>query len=247
MSSPPSPEDDAKLAATPQPGRRVSRDQPPWPTPRRSEARSEAGSAAPAEPGSHAPAEPGSRAPAEPGSQARAEPGSEGHAEPAAGPPGGPVAAETGEQQAAAEVEMDLEVATVARQRDEYLESLRRLQADFENYRKRVERQRAEQVERAAGDLVAKLLPVCDTADLAIAHGGGEEVKQIWTALFDTLERQGLVRIDPVGDPFDPTLHDAVVHEPADGDSPPTVAEVLRAGYLWKGRVLRPAMVKVKG
>lgn len=235
MSSPPSPEDDANLAATPQPARRVNRDQPPWPTPRRSDARSEARSEA------------GSAAPAEPGSRAPAEPGSEGQAKPAAGPPGGPIEAETEEEQAAAEVEMDLEVATVARQRDEYLESLRRLQADFENYRKRVERQRAEQVERAAGDLVAKLLPVCDTADLAIAHGGGEEVKQIWTALFDTLERQGLVRIDPVGDPFDPTLHDAVAHEPADGDSPPAVVEVLRAGYLWKGRVLRPAMVKVKG
>jgi molecular chaperone GrpE len=150
--------------------------------------------------------------------------------------------------QAAAEVEVDLEVAAVARERDEYLDALRRLQADFENYKKRVEKQKNEHVERAAGELVSKILPVCDTADLAIAHGGGEEVKHIWTALFDALEREGLERIDPVGVPFDPTIHDAVAHEPGDGGSAaPEVVEVMRAGYRWKGRVLRPAMVKVRG
>jgi molecular chaperone GrpE len=149
---------------------------------------------------------------------------------------------------AAAEVEVDLEVAAVARQRDEYLDALRRLQADFENYKKRVDKQQREQVERAAGALVSKLLPVCDTADLAIAHGGGEEVKQVWTALFDALEREGLERIDPTGVTFDPTMHDAVAHEPGDGGPEgPEVVEVLPAGYLWKGRVLRPAMVKVRG
>jgi molecular chaperone GrpE len=149
---------------------------------------------------------------------------------------------------AAADIEVDLEVASVARQRDEYLDALRRLQADFENYKKRVEKQKIEHVERAAGALVSKLLPVCDTADLAIAHGGGEEVKQVWTALFDALEREGLERIDPVGVPFDPTVHDAVAHEPGEGATGgPEVSEVLRAGYRWKGRVLRPAMVKVKG
>jgi len=149
---------------------------------------------------------------------------------------------------AAAEVEVDLEVAAVARERDEYLDALRRLQADFENYKKRVDKQRQEQGERAAGELVNKLLPVCDTVDLAIAHGGGEEVKQVWTALFDALEREGLERIDPVGEPFDPTIHDAVAHDPGEGGSGgPEVVEVFRTGYRWKGRVLRPAMVKVKG
>jgi molecular chaperone GrpE len=149
---------------------------------------------------------------------------------------------------AAAEVQVDLGVAAIAHERDEYLDALRRLQADFENYKKRVEKQQREHVERAAGMLVSKLLPVCDTVDLAIAHGGGEEVKQIWTALFEALEREGLERIDPVGVPFDPTVHDAVAHEPGDsGPAGPEVVEVLRAGYLWKGRVLRAAMVKVKG
>jgi molecular chaperone GrpE len=149
---------------------------------------------------------------------------------------------------AAAEVAVDLELAAIARERDEYLDALRRLQADFENYKKRVEKQQKERVERAAGELVAKLLPVCDTADLAIAHGGGEEVKQVWTALFDALEREGLERIDPAGVPFDPTVHDAVAHQPGEGTTGgPEVVEVLRAGYRWKGRVLRPAMVRVRG
>jgi molecular chaperone GrpE len=149
--------------------------------------------------------------------------------------------------EAAIEVEQDLHVAGVARERDEYLDALRRLQADFENYKKRMIRQQTEHLERAAASLVEKLLPVFDTADLAIAHGGGEEVKQIWTALFETLEREGLERIDPLHGAFDPTVHDAVAHDPGDGNGEPEVIEVMRAGYRWKGRVLRPAMVKVRG
>jgi molecular chaperone GrpE len=150
--------------------------------------------------------------------------------------------------EAAVDVEQDLETARVARERDEYLDALKRLQADFENYKKRMIRQQTEHLERAAASLVEKLLPVFDTADLAIAHGGGEEVKQIWTALFETLEREGLERIDPLHVAFDPTMHDAVAHDPGDGQGDePEVIEVMRAGYRWKGRVLRPAMVKVRG
>ena len=131
-------------------------------------------------------------------------------------------------------------------QRDEYRDALIRLQADFENYKKRILKQQTEHLERAAESLVEKLLPVLDAADLALAHGGGDDVKQISTALVATLEREGLERIDPSGGPFDPTLHDAVAHEPSD-DGQQEVVEVLRAGYRWKGRVLRPAMVKVRG
>jgi molecular chaperone GrpE len=149
--------------------------------------------------------------------------------------------------EAAVDVELDLELARVARERDEYLDALRRVQADFENYKKRMIRQQTEHMERAAEHLVEKLLPVFDTSDLAVAHGGGEEVKQIWTALFDALEREGLERIDPLNVAFDPTVHDAVAHEPGDGTGEPEVVEVMRAGYRWKGRVLRPAMVKVRG
>ena len=125
-----------------------------------------------------------------------------------------------------------------------------RLQAEFDNYRKRVERQQREIVENAAASLVKKLLPVLDTADLALAHGGGEDVKQVAGALFDILSKEGLQRIDPEGEHFDPEHHEAVAHEPADGaggPDKPEVSEVLRAGYIWKGRALRPAMVKVRG
>jgi molecular chaperone GrpE len=155
--------------------------------------------------------------------------------------------AEIEADEAAIEVEEDLDLVRVAKERDEYLDALRRLQADFENYKKRMVRQQTDHMERAAESLVQKLLPVFDTADLAIAHGGGEEVKQIWTALFDALEREGLERIDPLRAVFDPTVHDAVAHDPGDGGGEPEVVEVLRAGYRWKGRVLRPAMVKVRG
>lgn len=138
----------------------------------------------------------------------------------------------------------------VARQRDEYLDTLRRVQADFDNFRKRVERQQREMTDNAATSLAKKLLPVLDTAELALAHGGGQDVKQIEAALFDVLSKEGLDRIVAEGQPFDPEVHDAVAHEPVEGDGAPArpeVSEVLRSGYRWKGRVLRPAMVKVRG
>ena len=133
------------------------------------------------------------------------------------------------------------------KERDEYRDALIRLQADFENYKKRMIKQQTEHLERAAAALVDKLLPVLDTADLALAHGGGEDVKQLTGSLMAALEKEGLERIAGEGAPFDPTLHDAVAHEPGDGDGEQSVVEVLRAGYRWKGRVLRPAMVKVRG
>jgi molecular chaperone GrpE len=162
-------------------------------------------------------------------------------------PPAGPMDAARVADEAAVEVEEDFEMARLARERDDYLDALRRLQADFENYKKRMIRQQTDHLARAAESIVEKLLPVFDTADLAIAHGGGEEVKQVWTALFETMEREGLERIDPLNVAFDPTVHDAVAHVPGDGAGEPEVIEVMRAGYRWKGRVLRPAMVKVRG
>jgi molecular chaperone GrpE len=151
-------------------------------------------------------------------------------------------------EEAAEAVEED--IAAIAAERDEFRALAQRIQADFENYKKRIIKQQTEHLERAAEDLVNKLLPVLDTVDLAVAHGAGEAVEQVWLALTDTLGRQGLERIDPKGDAFDPNLHEAVAHEPAEGDEAeqgPHVSEVMRAGYRWKGRVLRPAMVKVTG
>ena len=140
-------------------------------------------------------------------------------------------------------------------QRDEYLETLQRLQADFENYRKRVARQVEDVAARAAADIVAKLLPVLDALDLASAHFArqdsdeGVALAQARALTLDTLAKEGLERIDEVGVAFDPTVHDAVAHAPhAEGEEGEQVVEdVLRAGYRWKGAVLRPAMVRVKG
>ncbi|MBL8775251.1 MAG: nucleotide exchange factor GrpE [Acidimicrobiales bacterium] len=132
------------------------------------------------------------------------------------------------------------------RERDDYLDQLRRVQADFENYRKRVIGQQADVVERAAESLVQQLLPVLDACDAAVQHGA-EDVVPVQSQLVDTLTKLGLERLDPAGDAFDPNFHEAVMHEAGDGDDGPVVAEVLRTGYTWKGRVLRPAMVKVKG
>ena len=139
------------------------------------------------------------------------------------------------------------DLAQVEQQRDEYLDSLRRLQADFENYKKRVARQQGEIVERASEDLVAKLLPILDTIDLARQHGEGDAIDPVANVLFETLAKEGLERIDPVGAPFDPQEHDAVAHEDGDAPNGPEVVGLMRAGYRWRGRLLRPAMVTVKG
>jgi molecular chaperone GrpE len=140
------------------------------------------------------------------------------------------------------------------RQRDEYLDALQRLQADFENYRKRVARSSEDAATRSAGDLVSKILPVIDAFDYALAHFNStvsDEAVALGQArglLLDTLVREGLERIDNVGAPFDPKIEDAVAHVEGDEESDgPMVEEVLRAGYRWKGVVLRPAMVKVRG
>lgn len=134
----------------------------------------------------------------------------------------------------------------VTAERDEYLDMARRVQAEFENYRRRVEQQRTEVSARAAESLVVELLPVLDGCDAALAHGA-TDVEPIQQSLLITLSKQGLEAIDAVEVTFDPNLHEAVLSEPADGDAEPTVAEVLRTGYLWNGRVVRPAMVKVRG
>ena len=126
----------------------------------------------------------------------------------------------------------------------EYRDALLRVKADFDNYKKRIAKDHAATVERASEKLVVELLPVLDACEAAIAHGA-DGVEPIYKSLVDILEKNGLVRLAGEGSPFDPNLHDAVLHEPGDGGEP-VVAEVLRTGYAWKGRVLRPAMVKVK-
>ncbi len=130
-------------------------------------------------------------------------------------------------------------------ERDEYLDLARRVQADFENYKRRVEVQKAEQRERAAEGLAAELLPVLDAGEAASAHGS-EDATALYTQLLVTLEKHGLKKVESSGVDFDPNVHEAVLHEEGDSDNP-VVEEVLRTGYLWNSRVLRPAMVKVRG
>src|ERR1700734_1367177 len=145
----------------------------------------------------------------------------------------------------------------LARERDEYLLALQRTQADFENYRKRIARQQEEQAARASQHLVEKLLPVLDALDLAEDHlkesldvsEGAKALHASRAMLLDILSREGLERVDQPEVPFDPSVHDGVAH--ADGEGGPggetVVDEVMRSGYRWKGQVLRPAMVRVRG
>jgi molecular chaperone GrpE len=137
----------------------------------------------------------------------------------------------------------ELEVAQ--RERDEFKDIALRVQADFENYRKRAAGQLADEVDRSTGKIVESLLSVLDACEAAVAHGV-DGVEPIWSALIGTLQKHGLEALDLEGKEFDPELAEAVVHEEGDGGVS-TVVEVLRTGYRWKGRVLRAAMVKVKG
>ena len=133
----------------------------------------------------------------------------------------------------------------IAKERDEYLDLARRVQAEFENYKRRVDAQRDEQRQRAAEELARELLPVLDAGEAAAA-AGMTDAAAIHTQLLGTLTKQGLTVLVEPGDEFDPNVHEAVMHEEGDGASA-VVADVLRTGYLWNDRVLRPAMVKVRG
>lgn len=145
----------------------------------------------------------------------------------------------------ATELAEPTELEITQRERDEFKDIALRVQADFENYRKRSAGQLADEVDRSTGKLVESLLSVLDACEAAVAHGV-DGVEPIWSALIGTLQKHGLEALDLEGKEFDPELAEAVVHEPGDG-SASVVVEVLRTGYRWKGRVLRAAMVKVKG
>ncbi len=146
------------------------------------------------------------------------------------------------------------EMARVRAERDEYLEHLRRLQADFDNFRKRMLRDQTAHLERATAGLIEQLLPVLDTFELALLNTAGPNagtdserlrkgVELVYSELLGVLEKAGLERIEAKGKPFDPEVHEAVMSIEDDGE--PGVRDVVRTGYRLKGRVLRPAMVKV--
>lgn len=146
------------------------------------------------------------------------------------------------------------ELSALEDQRDTYLEALRQLQADFENYKKRVIRDQQEYAEIKSVKLMEELLPVIDNFQLALGMLEGKSaedkklrkgIELVYNELVGVMERQGLEKIDAEGAIFDPEFHDAVSHEDNDEHDQEIVTEVLREGYKVRGRVVRPAMVKV--
>lgn len=159
-------------------------------------------------------------------------------------------------------VELIVEIDAVEAQRDEYLDDLRRSHADLENYRKRVARDGASQRDHGRGDVISALLDVLDDLDRVVtaadappdgppadATAVASGVRVVAEKAARALESFGVERLDTVGVPFDPTVHDAVqqveAEQTADGASGPTVHTILRPGYRMADRVLRPAMVVV--
>jgi len=123
---------------------------------------------------------------------------------------------------------------------------LQRLQAEFANYRKRVDRDRVVVGELAAGRVIADLLPVLDDIDRARAHGDlTGALKAVADQLDTVLAKHGLVAFGEVGDRFDPARHEAVMHEESTAVQVPTTTTVMRRGYEYHDRLLRPAMVGV--
>ena len=136
-------------------------------------------------------------------------------------------------------------IAEANAERDQFKDIALRLQADFDNYRKRMTQVQTAEVDRATGKMAEALLPVLDAAENAFLQHPAE-VEPLFNLLLGELRKQGLESMNLLEQPFDPALAEAVMHEPGDSGEP-VVSEVLRSGYTWKGRVLRAAMVKVRG
>jgi molecular chaperone GrpE len=141
-------------------------------------------------------------------------------------------------------------VEALRQERDQLKEALLRRRAEFENYRRRVERDRGSAASEAEAGILRQLLGTVDNLERALAAGGAETglregVLLTLRELLGLLESLGVRALAPVGERFDPALHQAILHEPAKGFEPGTVAEVYRKGYTHKDRLLRPALVKV--
>ena len=152
-------------------------------------------------------------------------------------------------EMSSAELSVEALVEQLTTERAEFKDIALRVQAEFENYRKRSATQLIDESDRNAGRIVEGLLATLDACEAAFTHGVAG-VEPIFGSLLTALQKQGLEILNLVDTVFDPSVADAVVHEAADdesGASETRVVEVLRTGYLWKGRVLRAAMVKVKG
>jgi molecular chaperone GrpE len=154
----------------------------------------------------------------------------------------------------AADPVVSADLQKLVEERDNLQDRLLRKQAEFENYKKRVERERSEYVQFASAELMRELLNALDSFDLAIHNAGkdnsgGENMLRgldlVYKQFQDTLGRFGLKAIEAAGQPFDPNFHQAVTTVPTDEVEENTVVDELRRGYTLNGRLLRPAMVSV--
>ena len=145
----------------------------------------------------------------------------------------------------------DERVAALERERDEYLDSLQRLKAEFDNYRKRTEREQSQRAANSAARLVKELLPVLDDLERALEAATEHEeakleegVRLVHRALLGILQREGVAEIETEG-AFDPHVHEALLAQPVEDAEPGSVVQVLQKGYRLGNRVLRPARVVV--
>jgi molecular chaperone GrpE len=144
----------------------------------------------------------------------------------------------------------DKEIDALRRERDELKDALLRRRADFENYKRRVERDQQASARDAAADVFRRLVDTVDNLERALVARGGDDalregVELTLRELRSMLEGQGVAPVDPLGERFDPLRHEALLHEPAEGFAEGTVAKVFRKGYTYRDRLLRPALVKV--
>ena len=156
------------------------------------------------------------------------------------------------ESVAADTAKANAELAKVTADLEELRQTLLRRQADFDNYRKRIEKERFEDAKRATARVVEGLIPVIDGFEHALAAHREAEYENyrkgfelIYKQLLDHLTKLGVERIDPVGKPFDPHLHQAVDRAETKDHDDGTILQVFQPGYVFHGRVLRPAMVRV--
>jgi molecular chaperone GrpE len=139
-------------------------------------------------------------------------------------------------------------VSGLESERDEYLELARRTKADFENYRKRVDREAAQAEARGRAELAKALVPVVDNLERALVAAGEQEghlaegVRLVHEELVSVLHRAGIESYEPIGEAFDPDWHEAMLTRPGETGQ---VLEVLEKGYRLDGQVLRPARVVV--
>lgn len=144
------------------------------------------------------------------------------------------------------------EMAKLTSDLEELRQSMLRSQADFANYRKRIEKERFEDSKRATARVIEGLIPVIDGFEHALAAHREAEYENyrkgfelIYKQLLDNVTKLGAQRVDPVGQPFDPHLHQAMDRTETTEEKDGTILQVFQPGYVFHGRVLRPAMVRV--